>query len=79
MARNLVGVVASFIYFFGLLIAQRYLPLKTLEHKRKFVHIMLGNWWFFVLYFFDNVIFALITPVAFIFINYISLTPVSKF
>lgn len=71
--NNLVGVIVSFVYFFGLLIASQYIPLKTLEGKRKFVHIMLGNWWLLVLAFFSNVFAAMIVPVSFIFINYLSL------
>ena len=42
--NNFIGIVVSFAYFFGLLIASQYMPFKTLEGKRKFVHIMLGNW-----------------------------------
>ncbi len=71
--NNLIGVIISYIYFFGLLLISPYLPCKTLEGKRKFVHIMLGNWWILVLIFFDNVYAASIVPVTFIFINYVSL------
>lgn len=49
---NLLGVFLSFAYFFGLLILSQYMSRLTLEGKRKFVHIMLGNWWFMVLFFF---------------------------
>lgn len=71
--KDCVGIIISFAYFFGLLIVSQHIPLKTLEGKRKFVHIMLGNWWLIVLTFFSNVFAALIVPVSFIFINYWSL------
>lgn len=70
---NLLGVFLSFAYFFGLLILSQYMSRLTLEGKRKFVHIMLGNWWFMVLFFFDQVLYAAIVPASFIIINYISL------
>jgi len=71
--NNFIGIVVSFAYFFGLLIASQYMPFKTLEGKRKFVHIMLGNWWLLVIAFFSNVFAAMVVPVSFIFINYLSL------
>ena len=45
---------------------------KSKEASRKFIHIMLGNWWFIAMYYFTNVWFAAILPLAFIIINYIS-------
>lgn len=70
---NLLGVCLSFAYFFGLLVISQHMPRLTIEGKRKFVHIMLGNWWFMVLLFFDQVLYAAIVPASFIIINYISL------
>lgn len=70
---NSLGVVLSFGYFFALLIISQRLSFLSLEGKRKFVHILLGNWWFMVLAFFDQVVYASIVPVSFIVINYMSL------
>lgn len=70
---NIIGVLFSFIYFFGLLIVSQHLKKFSLEGKRKFVHIMLGNWWFVVLTLFDKGIYAIIVPAAFVLINYYSL------
>lgn len=70
---NLIGIFLSFVYFFGLLVISRHMSRLTLEGKRKFVHIMLGNWWFMVLAFFDQVLCAAIVPASFIVINYVSL------
>ena len=38
----------------------------------KFIHIMLGNWWFIAMYFFTNVWTAAVVPASFIVINYLS-------
>jgi len=69
---NFIGVIVSFIYFFGLLFIAPIFK-KNLEISRKFVHIMLGNWWFIVILFFNNVWAASIVPFSFIFINYLSI------
>lgn len=70
---NFGGVVLSFGYFFALLIISQRISFLSLEGKRKFVHILLGNWWFMVLAFFDQVVYASIVPASFIVINYMSL------
>lgn len=69
---NCMGVIVSFAYFFGLLLIAPQIPFKTEEARRKFVHILLGNWWFIVIIFFDNAFFASVVPFSFIFINYVS-------
>ncbi len=69
--QDLIGIVISFIYFFGLLFLSK-LFKKNLELSRKFVHILLGNWWLIVVFFFSSVWTASVVPFAFIFINYIS-------
>lgn len=70
---NFWGVLLSFGYFFTLLIIAQHLTFLSLEGKRKFVHILLGNWWFMVLAFFNQVVYASIVPASFIVINYMSL------
>jgi len=42
------------------------------EGARKFIHIGVSNWWFILMFFFDNVFFATVPPISFIIINYIS-------
>ena len=39
------------------------------EFSRKFVHIMIANWWFMAIYLFDDFISACIVPAIFVFIN----------
>ena len=70
--QNFIGIILSFVYFFGLLFLAK-LFKNNLELSRKFVHIMLGNWWLIVTYFFTSAWAASVVPFVFIFINYISL------
>ena len=42
------------------------------ELSRKYIHIMLGNWWIIAMIFFNNVLFAAIGPAVFVIINYLS-------
>ena len=43
------------------------------EASRKFIHIMLSNWWIIAMVFFDNMWWAAALPAVFVVINYISL------
>lgn len=67
-----IGILVSYLYI-GLIIALAKLFEKIgKEASRKFIHIMLGNWWFIAMYFFTNVWFAMFVPITFIIINYVS-------
>ena len=69
---NIIGIIASYLYV-GLVIAGgKIFEKKGKEASRKFIHIMLGNWWFIAMYFFTNVWFAAIPPATFVVINYLS-------
>lgn len=70
--NNIYGLVASFLYI-GVIIATSSLFSKVnKETSRKFIHIMLSNWWFIAMIFFDNMWFAAIGPTIFVVINYLS-------
>ena len=70
--RNIYGLVLSIVYI-GLVIGISGLFSKaSKEASRKFIHIMLSNWWIIAMIFFDNVIVASILPAVFIVINYVS-------
>lgn len=73
MIKEMCGIVISFIYFFLILLFPRLFPKVNEEYSRKFVHIMIGNWWLIALYFFTNVYTALVVPVAFCIISYYSI------
>ena len=42
------------------------------EASRKFIHIMLSNWWIIAIVFFDNMWWAALLPAIFVIINYVS-------
>lgn len=67
-----LGIIVSYLYI-GLVIAgAKLFEKRGKEASRKFIHIMLGNWWFIAMYFFTNVWFAIFVPATFVIINYIS-------
>ncbi len=71
--NNWIGLGISFGFVFVVIGLSTLLStLKVLdgESSRKFIHIMVSNWWFIAMFFFDNVWFAAITPAAFVVINY---------
>jgi len=71
---DLIYVLISFVFVFLMIGASTILKKMgwlSGEGARKFVHIGVAHWWFFV-FFFDNIWFALIAPAAFIVLNYVS-------
>lgn len=69
---NLWGIIASYAYIFIVIIGAKLFEKIGKEASRKFIHIMLGNWWLIAMTFFDNVIWAAFAPATFVIINYIS-------
>ena len=69
---NYLGILVSYLYIGIIIVIAKIFDKKGKEASRKFIHIMLGNWWFIAMYFFSNVWFAMFVPVTFIIINYIS-------
>ena len=69
---NWLGIVVSYLYIVLVIIGAKIFEKKGREASRKFIHIMLGNWWFITMYFFTNVWFAAFVPATFIIINYLS-------
>ena len=70
--NNILGVVLTYLYIGLVIVAAKVFEKKGKEASRKFIHIMLGNWWFIAMYFFTNVWFAIIGPISFVIINYLS-------
>lgn len=72
---NIAGLVFSFLFIFLIIglatLGEKYWWSKK-EYSRKFIHIILGNWWFLALYFFDDWRWACSVPFLFVIINYIS-------
>ena len=69
---NWIGEIASFAYIALVILSAKIFEKKGKEASRKFIHIMLGNWWIIAMFFFDNVWFASFGPAVFVIVNYIS-------
>lgn len=72
MNINIAGLIWSFAFVLGV-IGIAFLIMKFFhpdsESIRKFIHILVSNWVFFLVYMFDDLRFAIIGPVAFIILN----------
>ena len=69
---NLLGILVSYLYIALVIIGAKIFEKRGKEVSRKFIHIMLGNWWIIAAYFFTNVWFAVFVPATFVIINYLS-------
>lgn len=70
--ENWIGILVSYLYIAVVIAGAKLFEKKGKEASRKFIHIMLGNWWFIAMYCFTNVWFASFVPATFIIINYLS-------
>lgn len=59
----------SLCYWIGIIILASKIFRNNVEYNRKFVHIMISNWWFIAIAFFDNFLQASVVPIIFIIIN----------
>ena len=69
---NIWGIILSYVYIALIIVGAKVFEKAGKEASRKFIHIMLGNWWIIAMFFFDNVIYASFVPATFVIINYIS-------
>ena len=69
---NFLGIIVSYLYIALVIIGAKPFEKMGKEASRKFVHIMLGNWWIIAMYFFTNIWAAIIVPISFVIINYLS-------
>lgn len=75
MLNNLVALGLSFLLVFAALAIATLLEKKrilSVESARKFVHISVSLWWLLVIFLFDNIWFAIIPPIIFTILNYLS-------
>ena len=68
--KNLIGIMVSYVFIALILISAKMFEKSGKEATRKYIHIMLCNWWFIASYFFTNVIWACMVPLSFVVINY---------
>lgn len=66
------GLAISFLYIFAVIFAARPLAAFGQEAPRKFIHVMVSNWWFIAMYCFTSVWWAAVTPLCFVAVNYVS-------
>jgi len=75
MNRDITGLILSFAFVFLMIfIATLFQKLFKLSHEfsRKIIHIAVGHWIFIALYYFEDWYIAIIGPIAFILINFLS-------
>lgn len=72
MKRNIFGLIASMVYILIIILSAKIFDKSGKEASRKYIHIMLSNWWIIAMIFFDSPVFACIGPGLFIIINFIS-------
>jgi len=75
VAKNIFGVIISFIFVFTIIGISEVLKKKgilSVEGSRKFVHVGVSNWWLLAMYMIPNYIFALIPLLIFVVLNYMS-------
>ncbi len=75
MNKDVLGLILSFAFVFLMIfiatLIQKLLKLSN-DFSRKIIHIAVGNWIFIALYYFQDWYIAIIGPVAFILINFLS-------
>lgn len=70
--NNVFGIIVSIIFIGLIFISAKLFEKAGKEASRKFIHIMLSNWWIIAMVFFTNVFAAALLPALFIVINYAS-------
>ena len=70
--NNLFGVIVSIIFIGMIIVSAKVFEKAGKEASRKYIHIMLSNWWVIAMIFFDNLIWAAFVPALFVVINYLS-------
>ena len=70
--RNLFGLIVSFVFIGIVIISARLFEKAGKEASRKYIHIVLSNWWIIAMVFFNSPVWAMIGPLIFIFVNFAS-------
>lgn len=72
MLKNILGLIISILFIGIVILSAKFFEKAGKEASRKYIHIMLSNYWFIAMYFFDHAVWAAILPFIFIIVNYIS-------
>lgn len=70
--NNIFGIVVSILYVGIIIVSAKVFEKAGKEASRKYIHIMLSNWWIIAMIFFDNMFWAAATPALFVIVNYLS-------
>ena len=70
--RNLFGLIISFVFIGIVLISSKLFEKSGKEASRKYIHIVLSNWWIIAMVFFTTPVWAMIGPIVFVFVNFAS-------
>lgn len=70
--RNIFGLIVSVVFIGMILVSAKLFEKAGKEASRKFIHIMLSNWWIIAMVFFDNMFVAALLPAVFTVVNYAS-------
>lgn len=69
---NLIGILISILFIVIVMVVAGAFEKSGKEATRKFIHIMVSNWWVIAMIFFDNMWCAAIVPALFVVVNYAS-------
>lgn len=70
--NNVFGLIISILYVGIIIISAKVFEKAGKEASRKYIHIMLSNWWIIAMVFFDNLLWAAAAPAIFVVVNYLS-------
>ena len=70
--KNIFGIIVSIIFIAIIMVSAKVFEKAGKEASRKYMHIMLSNWWIIAMVFFDNIFYASLMPALFVVINYLS-------
>ena len=70
--RNVFGLIVSFVFIAIVIASAKIFEKAGKEASRKYIHIVLSNWWIIAMVFFDSPYWAMIGPIVFVFVNYAS-------
>jgi len=70
--RNIFGILISFLFIGIVMVSAKLFEKSGKEASRKYIHIVLSNWWIIAMVFFDNMICVALVPALFVIINTIS-------
>ena len=70
--QNFIGIIVSYVFVGLIIISSKFFEKYGEEASRKYIHIALVGWWPIAMAFFNNTICALIVPISFVIINYLS-------